>query len=148
MRRKRLLAGVPEWRMADIVTQRDRLGQRLVEREGSRQRAGDLCHLQGMCQASDEVIALRVQEDLGLVFQAPEGLRVNDPIAIAFEGCPIPIWLFSPGTPTARSRPRGKRREVLLLGLACEPIPTEKVRHGPMMTALGVARRTGFEPAT
>ena len=42
--RERLLAGVPERRVPDVVAQRDRLGQRLVERQrGGQRRARSAC---------------------------------------------------------------------------------------------------------
>ena len=72
--RERLLAGVPEGRVADVVAERDRLGERLVERQRGGQRPRDLGHLDGVRQARDVVVALGVDEDLRLVLEPPEGL--------------------------------------------------------------------------
>src|SRR5918995_4509451 len=65
--RKRVLAGMAEGRVPDIVAQRDRLCQRFVEAQRRGDRARDLRHLDGVRQACHEMIALRVHEDLGLV---------------------------------------------------------------------------------
>ena len=55
---ERPLAGMAEGRVAEIVGERQRLGQVLVEPERARQRAGDLRHLERMGQAGAVVIAL------------------------------------------------------------------------------------------
>ena len=56
--------------------------------------AGDLGHLEGVGQARDEVVALGVDEDLGLVLQPAERLRVEDAIAVALEGGAELVGLF------------------------------------------------------
>ena len=85
VRRQGLLAGVAERRVADVVAERDRLGQRLVEAERRGQRARDLGDLHRVGQARDEVVALGVEEDLRLVLQPAERLGVDDPVAVALE---------------------------------------------------------------
>jgi hypothetical protein len=55
---ERPLAGMAEGRMAEVVGERQRLGQVLVEAEGAGERAGDLRDLEGMGQAGAVVIAL------------------------------------------------------------------------------------------
>ncbi len=67
------LAGVAEWRMAEIVGERQRLGQILIEAERTRQRAGDLDNFQGMGEPGSIMVALMEDEDLGLMFQPAEG---------------------------------------------------------------------------
>ena len=135
--RERLLAGVAEWGVADVMAQRDRFGQGLVEREASRKGAGDLRHLEGVGQARHEVIALRIEVDLRLVLQAPKRLGVDDAVSIALEGGPIPIPLFRSHPAAACGRARGGRGESLLLRLADRPIAPNELRHGPMMTDAG-----------
>ena len=70
---ERTLAGVAERRVAEVVGERQRLGEVLVEPERARERAGDLGDLQRMGQPGAEVIALVEDEDLGLVGQPAEG---------------------------------------------------------------------------
>ena len=41
---ERPLASMAEWRMSEVVRQRQRLGQVLVEAERASKRTGDLCH--------------------------------------------------------------------------------------------------------
>ncbi len=83
-----VLAGVTEGRMAQVMAQRDGLGQIAVEAERRRQRARHLRHFQRVRQAGAEIVALVRHEDLGLLLQATEGRRVDDPVTIAGERGP------------------------------------------------------------
>src|SRR5215204_505127 len=87
---ERGLADVAERRVAQVVPERDRLGQVLVERERPRHVAGDAARLERVSQAGAVVIALRGDEHLRLVLEAPERLRVDDPVAVAHER--VPVW--------------------------------------------------------
>ena len=69
---QRVLAGVAERRVAEVVRQRDRFDQVFVQPQRARDRAADLRHLEGMRQPRAEQVALVVQEHLGLVYQAAE----------------------------------------------------------------------------
>ena len=80
-----VLAGVAEGGVAEVVRERERLGEILVEAEGSREGPGDLPDLDRMGQAGAEMVALVVDEDLGLVVEAAEGGRVDDAVAVALE---------------------------------------------------------------
>ena len=82
---ERALAGMPERRMAEIVRERRRLGQVLVEPERARQRARDLRDLQRMGEPGAVMVALVKDEDLRLVAEAPEGGGMDDAVAIAAE---------------------------------------------------------------
>ncbi len=82
---QRLLAGVAEGRMAEIVRQRHRLGEILVERQRPRERPGDLADLDRMGQPRAEMIAVERHEDLRLVREAAEGGRMDDAVAVALE---------------------------------------------------------------
>ena len=82
---ERVLAGMPERRMAEIVAERDRFGQVVVEPEGAGERARDLRHLDGVGEAGAEVVALVIDEHLGLVGEAAEGGRMDDAVAVALE---------------------------------------------------------------
>jgi hypothetical protein len=83
---QRIFARVTERRMAKVVSERERFGKILIEPETPRERAGDLRDLKRVRQARSEVIALRGNEHLRLVLQAPESGRMDDPVAIAPEG--------------------------------------------------------------
>ncbi len=78
-----VLARMAERRMADVVNQRQGLGQIGVQRERARDGARDLRDFQRMRQAIAEVVGESCGEDLGLGFQAPERARVDDAVAVA-----------------------------------------------------------------
>jgi hypothetical protein len=80
------LTGMAERRMAQIVGERQRLGQILVESERPRDRSGYLRNLKAMRQASAEMITLVLDEDLGLVLEATERLAVDDAVAVTLKG--------------------------------------------------------------
>ena len=82
---QRPLAGMAERRMAEVMGQRQRLGEVLVEPELAGQRAGDLGHFQRMGQPGAVMIALMEHEDLGFVLQAAEGGGMDHPVAVAPE---------------------------------------------------------------
>ena len=69
---ERVLSGVAERRVAEVVGQRQRLGQVLVQPQFSGDRAGDLRHLDRMGQPRAVEVALVVDEHLGLVLQLAE----------------------------------------------------------------------------
>src|SRR5690606_249771 len=85
-----LLAGVAEGRVAEVVGQRDRLGQVLVEAQRAGDAGGDLRHLQRVRQARAVVVALVVHEDLRLVLEAPERAGVQDAVPVLLEGRAVP----------------------------------------------------------
>jgi hypothetical protein len=80
-----ILARMAEGRMAEVVGEGQGLGQILVEPEGAGERPGDLADLDGVGQAGAEVIALMVDENLGLVLEPPEGGGMDDPVPVALE---------------------------------------------------------------
>jgi hypothetical protein len=84
-RLQRILTGMAERRMADIVCETQRLGEVLVQRQGPRDRPADLRDLEAVRQADAKVIAVGGHEHLGLVAQATEADRVDDPVAVALE---------------------------------------------------------------
>ena len=69
--------------MAEIMGERQGLSQVLVDCEGARECTGDLRDLQAVGEAGAIVIALVIDEDLGLVIEPPEGRRMEDAVAIA-----------------------------------------------------------------
>ncbi len=80
------LAGVPERRVAQVVTERDRFGQLFVQPQHLRDRARDLRDFERVRQPRAIVIAGRREEHLRLVLEPTERLGVDDAIAIALEG--------------------------------------------------------------
>jgi len=91
-------AGVAEGGMAQVMGQADGFGQVLVDRQGAGDGAADLGDLQRMRQAGAVVVALIVDEDLGLVLQAAEGSGVQDAVAVALEGGAVVRLVFRVGT--------------------------------------------------
>jgi len=61
------------------------LGQILVQAQRPSDGAGDLGDLDRVGQAGAVVVALVLDEDLGLVLEAAEGRGVDDPVAVALE---------------------------------------------------------------
>ena len=77
------LAGVTERGVSQVVREGNGLRQIGVEAQGARHRSGDLRDLQAVGQPGAEVVALRRHEDLGLLLEAPEGVGMDDPVAVA-----------------------------------------------------------------
>ena len=71
--------------MADVVAEADRFGQRFVQAEVAGDGAANLGHLEGVGQAGDVVVALGIDEHLGLVLEAAERLGVHDAIPVPLE---------------------------------------------------------------
>ena len=71
-----------ERRVTEVVAERDRLGQILVQAEGPRPASRDLRHLDRMSQPSSKMIAFVRDEDLGLVLEPPEGVGMDDAVAV------------------------------------------------------------------
>ncbi len=82
---ERVLAGMAEGRVAEVVGEGHRLGKVLIEPEGAGDRAGDLRHLDAVGQPRAIVVAFVEDEDLSLVFQPPEGGAMDDAVAVALE---------------------------------------------------------------
>ena len=93
------LADMAERRVAEIVSEPDRLDEILVEGERTRDRARDLRDLERMGHARAVVVALGRHEDLRLVLEAPERLAVHDAVAVALQrGAQRAVGLLD-GTP-------------------------------------------------
>ena len=103
---QRVLAEVAERRVAEVVAERDGLGEGLVEPQRPGQRPRHLGDLQRVGEPGDEVVAVGVQEDLRLVLEPAEGLGVQDPVAVALERRPERVLRFGP-RPAAGPRPLG-----------------------------------------
>ena len=115
---ERLLAGVAERRVAGVVAEPDRLDEILVQPQRAGDDAGDPGRLERVGHARAVVVAGRVDEDLRLALQAPERLRVDDPVAVALERRPDAALLLGPRPAARLVRADGERRERALLQLA------------------------------
>jgi hypothetical protein len=80
-----LFAGVRKGRVPDIVSERERLGEILVQRQRDRHCPGDLSDFNGVGETVAEMVGETRAEDLGLAFHPAEGAGVHDAIAIALE---------------------------------------------------------------
>ena len=136
---ERLLARVAERRMAEIVAEPDRLDEILVQPERPRDAARDARRLERVREPRAEVVALGVDEDLRLVPQPAERLRVDDAVAVALERRAQPALVLCVRAAAALVRANGERRQPALLVLAHEALegvsnPTGKFRH-PVQSA-------------
>ena len=77
-----VLAEVTERRVPEIVGERQRFDEVLVQAERARDGPPDLAHLDRVRQPRAVVIALVIDEHLRLVFEAAKRARVDDPVAI------------------------------------------------------------------
>src|SRR3970040_1234550 len=80
---QRVLTGMPERRVPEVVGQGDGLGQIFVERKRPGDGTADLGYLDRVRQARAEQVALVVDENLGFVFQPAKRRAVNDAVAVA-----------------------------------------------------------------
>ena len=80
---QRPLAGVAKRRMTEVMRQRERFGEILVEAELPGQRAGNLRDFERVCQPGAVMIAFMEHEYLGFVLQSAKGGRMDHPVAIA-----------------------------------------------------------------
>ena len=78
-------SSVAEGGVAEIVAEGDRLREVFVEAESTGYGTGYLHHLQGVREACPEVVAVRGDEDLGLVHEPTEGLGVDNAVPVALE---------------------------------------------------------------
>src|SRR6185503_20048936 len=115
---EQLLADVAEGRVPDVVTERHRLDEVLVEPQGASQCAPDLIHLEDVRQASAVMIADGREEDLPLVLRAPERFAVDDAVAVDRECGPCRRRLVGFVAPAvgALGRIRRESRALELLG--------------------------------
>jgi hypothetical protein len=124
---ERRLAGVPERRVAGVMTEADRLDEVLVQAQRASDAARDRGRLERVRHPRAVVVAGRVDEDLRLPLQSPERLRVQDPVSVALERRPQQTRLLGTVPPARLVRPHGERREPRLLVLANARL--ESVRH-------------------
>src|SRR5262249_14864769 len=142
------LAGVTERRVAEVVAERDRLGQLLVQPQHLGDRARDLRDLERMRQARAVVIAGRREEDLRLVLETAERLAVDDAVAVALKRRPHVVLGFGAQPRAGVGALGGLRREDVTLPLL--ELMTQG-RHGsgpigPTSSPAGSWRRSPAAP--
>ena len=115
---QRLLARVSERRVPEVVAEPDRLDEVLVEPKRPRDPARDPGRLERVREPRAVVIAGRVDEHLRLVHEPPEGLRVDDAVAVALEGRPQQARLLLARAPARLVGAHGQRREPAVFVLA------------------------------
>jgi hypothetical protein len=109
------LARVPEGRVAEVVHERDRLGEVLVGAQVARDRARDLRDLDRVREAGPVEVALVDDEDLCLVLETPERFRVDDAVAIALVLGALSVLRLSmpPAATPGDVRSEGRERPLL-----------------------------------
>jgi len=112
-----LLAGVAEGGVAEVVGERDGLGDVLVGPQCPRECAGDLGDLQRVGQAGAEVVLLVGDEDLGLVVQAAEGGTVYDPVAVPLVAGAVGVFGLVVDPPAAVADAQGPPRQPTVLAV-------------------------------
>ncbi len=80
---------MPKWRVTEVMCQTDRFHQVFISSQGSGDRTTNLRDFQSVGETSAIVVPFIVDEDLGFVFQASKGSRMNDAITIPLEGNPV-----------------------------------------------------------
>lgn len=80
-----VLPGMAERRMAEIVRERNRFDEILVQAQVARHRTRDLRDFQAVRETGAEQVAFVIDEHLGLVFEPAERGRMNDAVAVALE---------------------------------------------------------------
>jgi hypothetical protein len=126
--------GMPEGRMAEVMGKRQRLRKVLVEAERPGDGPRDLRHFQRVGQPRAEMVALVVNEDLRLVLQPPERIRMDDAVAVALERRAERIVGLRIDPPAACCRVRRVGRAPAL------PLPQEILRefcHAPPRLTTG-----------
>jgi hypothetical protein len=127
------------------------MNDRGLEQQRTGDPARDAGGLERVRQARAEVVAFRVDEHLRLQPQAPEGLRVDDAVAVALERRPQPAFLLGKVAPARLVRAHGERRQPTLLVLAHEAREgisnlTGKLRHpGSSVVAAAEGARRPLE---
>src|SRR6266478_407811 len=84
-----LFPGVPEGRMANVVSQCERFGQVFVDPDHAGDSPRNLRNFDGVSEAVAEVIRYSRREHLRLVLKPSKSPRVHDTVTIALKGIAI-----------------------------------------------------------
>ena len=91
------LAGVAEGRVAQVVGERDRLGERFIGTQGGGEAPRDLGCFQCVRQPGSEMVMQRRREHLRLVFESSESRALDDTMAVKLERTSQRIGRFGVG---------------------------------------------------
>ena len=80
--------------MTNVMSQRDGFNEVFVESERAADRSRHLCNFQRVSESSPVVIALRIDEHLGLVLESTKALGVQDSIPITLVNGAHRIGIF------------------------------------------------------
>src|SRR5271154_1586644 len=96
------LPGVAEWRMTDVVDEREGLGKVGIQAKRAGDGTGDRRNLKSVCEAAAEVVGIAVRKNLRLARHAPKRSGMSYASAIAFEGAAIGVHVFRIGPGSER----------------------------------------------
>ncbi len=129
-----VLARVAERRVPEIMAKSDRLGQVLVQTERAGDDTSDPGRFERVRQPGAEMVVAERREDLRLVLEAAEGLRMDDPVAVALEGRSKTAGLLVVAAAACLVRAHGVRRKPLLLMQADTLF--ERIGHVPASSGI------------
>ena len=116
------LPGMPERSMSEVMSERDRVGQRLVKPECARDSPRDLGYLKRVREARPVVVALRCQENLRLARKPPERLGMDDAIPVALKaGADVALLLGHITPERAVTESRVRAQDLVLLFFSHDP---------------------------
>ncbi len=118
-RLQRILAGMAERRVAQIMGERHSFRQVLVEPQRTRDGARHLRHLDRMGQPGAEIIAFMFHEDLRLVLEPPKGRGMDDPVTVALKGRAKGAFVLRHAAAAGLGRVAGKRRAHHIGSASC-----------------------------
>jgi hypothetical protein len=82
---QRVLAGMAERRMPEVMRQAERFRQILIQAESPGDRSADLRYFDAVREPDPVMVAVGGNENLSLVSKSPERDRVDDAIAVALK---------------------------------------------------------------
>src|SRR5579864_4403523 len=118
-----------EWRMTDVVNQRQSLGQIRVQPQSPGDGARNLSHLNRMREPVAEVVRVASSEDLRFGFEAAESARMNHAVAVPRIIVAVAMFRFGPATPARLRHVHGERRKHHARHSMLVPHPNHSRRH-------------------
>ena len=96
-------SGVAEGSMSEIMPKCNGFSEIFIQLQGAAHGTGQAADFQCVGEAGAIVVALRLEKNLGLMFQPPKGLAMGDPIHIALKaGADLAFRLFMETAPGFR----------------------------------------------
>ena len=105
-----LLARMPKGRMPEIMGQRDRFRQILVQSQRARDRPANRGHFESMRQPGAQMVRRSIKKNLRFVLEPAKRARMNDSCAVALEFRAVFVSRFGefPATRVARLLCKGR----------------------------------------